>query len=299
MIDKKIAFIGTGFMAGAMINGLLESETFKNENITAINDAEPDAADQFAKKYNISHGGMHDIDSSDIVLFAVKPQNFMNVIEMYGDHFSYDKIYFSIMAGVSTSAIEIAISSVLEKKTAYSTSDLIKSKSCNFDPDNALESSERLQVIRFMPNLALSVGLSATVYSLGKYADSDAAYLAEAIFSPLGIIKRVNESEISQVTALSGSGPAYFYLLTESMTEAAVSSGMDPVLASELAVQTFIGAAKLIAESGESPVDMRKKVTSKKGTTEAALNAMYDSGFKKAVSAGFTAARLRSDELGK
>ncbi len=267
MLNNRIAFIGTGFMASAMIGGLVRSGTFSPENIFAVNDAFPESAAEAAEKFGIVRGDASSLELADIVLFAVKPQSLPDVLEMYKERLSGDKLYLSIMAGISTSYLE-----------------------------NALNGA---RVIRFMPNLALSVSCSATAYCLGSRADESDGALAEEIFSPMGIIRRVKEEEISAVTALSGSGPAYFYRLTEAMAKAAIDWGMEAAAAEELALHTLIGSAKLIAQTGESPSEMRRRVTSKGGTTAAALDAMTETGFDDSVASAFSAARIRSDELGK
>ena len=259
--NKKIAFIGYGGMGGAMIEGLISSETVSGECIIVINDAAPERASAAAEKYGVLHGRGSDIAECEIVVFAVKPQVFPEALEMYGKYFASDKLYLSIMAGVSTESLEEALGGA--------------------------------RVIRFMPNLALSVGESATVY-----AEEDAD-IAETMFSPMGLIRRVDEDKISAVTALSGSGPAYFCALAEAMTEAAVDAGMDRAAAVSLAVQTMIGTAEILKREGTTPDELRRRVTSKKGTTEAALDAMAAAGFAGTVKAGFEAARLRSDELGR
>ncbi len=265
--NTKIAFIGSGCMAGAMMRGIISAGVFPPEHVIAINEAYPESAEECAASCGCVHGKPDDIESCDIVVFGVKPQVFREALEMYGSRFTRDKLYLSIMAGVSTST--------LERKLGTG------------------------RVIRFMPNLALSVGASATVYATGTGADSSDAETAEEIFSPMGLIRRVDEDMISAVTALSGSGPAYFCLLAEAMADAAIRSGMDPDAARELSVQTLIGTAEILKTTGMSPSELRVRVTSKKGTTEAALNAMADADFAGAVSAGFEAARLRSEELGR
>lgn len=266
-IDKKIAFIGTGFMGGAMISGLVSSGVIEPCGVLAVNPVDKKSALDLAEKYGVVAAAAEDIKSADVVFFAIKPQEFETAVEMYGEFFTPDKLYLSIIAGISTEKIESAIKGA--------------------------------PVIRLMPNLALSVGKSATVYALGKAADEEDARLTEDLFSVLGVVRRVDEDMISVVTALSGSGPAYFYLLAEEMARYAVSDGLDPELAEELAVQTLKGTAALIEQSMESPVEMRRRITSKKGTTEAGVGAMLEAGFGEAVSKGCMAARLRSDELGK
>jgi pyrroline-5-carboxylate reductase len=119
------------------------------------------------------------------------------------------------------------------------------------------------------------------------------------LFSPLGVVVKVDESQMSDVTALSGSGPAYFCRLCEAMTKAAADEGFDPEAAEKLAVQTLIGTGKLLSELGISPAELRQRITSKGGTTYAALCSMDENGFDSSVAVAMTAARRRSDELGK
>ena len=265
-LNKKIAFIGSGFMAGAMISGIVRGGVCDAGNVYVINEAFPESAEEAAEKYGVVHGKPSDIAMCDIVVFGVKPQIFPEAVEMYGKYLTPDKLYLSIMAGISTEKLE----SVL---------------------DGA-------RVVRLMPNMPLSVGVSATVYVLGRASGETEAEITEAVFAPHGIIKRVDEDEISAVTALSGSGPAYFCRMAEAMAEAGVKLGLDPTLASELAVQTLIGTAETVKKLGITPAELRVRVTSKKGTTEAALNSMTENGFEGVIESAMNAAKTRSDELG-
>ena len=267
MLTVKIAFIGSGFMARGAIRGLVESGTVAPENILVVNEADTAGRDEAAALYGVTPAEPCAIAGADTVFFAVKPQTFEQVCTDYGEYFTPDKVYMTIMAGISCERIAAGVGGG--------------------------------RVIRFMPNLALSVGLSATAFALGKgCADTERA-LARAIFEPLGEVVEVDEGEMSAVTALSGSGPAYFCYLCEGMIAAAVADGMDKAKAQALAVQTLIGTAKLIEDSGETPEEMRRRITSKKGTTEAAIKAMTDAAFPEAIAKGYLAARTRSDELGK
>ncbi len=266
-LENKIAFIGTGFMAGAMVDGIVSGGVVSPENVVLINEADPEGAKAAAEKYGVRYGRPSDMAECDVIVFGVKPQVFPSTLEMYGEYLTSEKLYLSIMAGVSCATLE-----------------------------------ERLggaRVVRLMPNMPLSVGESATVYVLGSASGEAEAEITEAIFAPLGLIRRVEEDMISRVTALSGSGPAYFCRLAEAMTSAAVEAGMDPSLAEELALQTLIGTALTLSKTGIRPKTLRERVTSKKGTTEAALNAMTEADFDGVVKKAFEAAKKRSDELGK
>lgn len=267
MRNKKIIFLGSGFMAGAIVCGMSKNKTADMKNVYILGSAHPEKAKALADKYGANAAKPEDIADADIVIFAFKPQNFDAALEQYRQYFNEKQLFLSILAGTKCDALERV--------------------------------TQRARVVRTMPNLALSVGLAATGYCLGKNATEEDAEICEAVFAPLGVIRRVGESEISGVTGVSGSGPAYFYYLAEAMAEAAVKDGMDEKTAEMLAVQTLIGAAKLISDAKESPAEMRRRITSKGGTTEAAIRAMTEAGFFSAVEKGYTACKKRSDELGK
>ena len=150
-----------------------------------------------------------------------------------------------------------------------------------------------------MPNMAMSEFESATAFALGKTADDNDKVMAEKLFAPLGVVVQVDESQMSDVTALSGSGPAYFCRLCEAMAKAAIDNGFDPDSAEKLAVQTLIGTGKLLTELGVSPAELRSRITSKGGTTFAALCSMDETDFDGSVATAYGAAKRRSDELGK
>lgn len=250
-----------------MVHGIIEAGVVSPANIFVVNEEDAAGRDALCDKYGVCAAGPESIKDAGIVFFGVKPQVFPAACEMYGKYFTADKVYLTPMAGISSKAVSTAANGG--------------------------------HVIRFMPNLALSVRESAIGYALGDGCGERERSIAKALFESLGVAKEIDESQMSAVTALSGSGPAYFYYLCEAMIEAAVADGMDGDTARALAVQTFIGTAKLIEDSGETPTEMRRRITSKKGTTEAAINAMEEEGFFGVVDAGYRAARDRSDELGK
>ena len=259
--NKKIAILGSGNMAKALSLGL-KGKT----SVTIINPIDEVNAKDFCDVNGFTFGKLTDISSNDVIILAFKPQNLTEAKEMYSGNFTNNQTVISILAGIS---IEM-----LEEFTG-----------------------EGISVIRTMPNLALQVSRSATGYALGTYANETDAQICEEIFSQLGIVTKVEETDLDTVTALSGSGPAYIYLLAECMTEAAVKLGMDRASAEKLCKQTFIGTVKLWETSEETPTELRKRITSKKGTTEAAVNTMLDENIADVVADGIGAAKNRSKEL--
>lgn len=261
-----VAVIGSGFMASAFVAGLVDTGTLSGENITVINPAEPESRDRLCGLYGCVAGDAADVAGKSAVLFAVKPQTFGEAAQMYGDYIG-DALVLSIMAGIRTDTLTDALGG--------------------------------RRVVRFMPNLALSRKKSATAYCLGRNAVEADAETAERLFSPLGVTVRVEEEQMDGVTALSGSGPAYICRLLEGMIGAAVADGFDEDSARSLAVQTLVGTAALLEDGSVGPAALRGRITSKGGTTAAALGAMDETGFDGAVFAAYLAAKRRAEELSK
>ena len=211
MRGHKTAFIGTGFMARAMIGGIVDSGVRSPSDIFTVNPVDRNSAVEVSSLYGVRMGEIGDLSGADIVVWAIKPQQFDEAVAMYREFLAPDKLYLSIMAGITTKRLEDAI------------------------PGAA--------VVRLMPNLALSVRKSSTAYAPGKLATEDDCALVEELFSVLGTVLRVSEDMISSVTALSGSGPAYFCLLAEKLAEAAKAEGMDSATAHR---------------NGEAPVGRRR-----------------------------------------
>lgn len=153
-------------------------------------------------------------------------------------------------------------------------------------------------VVRAMPNTPAQVGAGAAGIAPGSKAGPDDLDWAESILGAVGVVVRVEEEALDAVTGLSGSGPAYVFLLTESLTRAGVAAGLAEEVAAALARQTVVGAGRLLEQSGESPAELREAVTSPGGTTAAGLQALRDHGFPEALVAAVAAATARSQELG-
>jgi pyrroline-5-carboxylate reductase len=153
-------------------------------------------------------------------------------------------------------------------------------------------------VVRAMPNTPSVIARGATGIAAGANAQPSHLQLAAGMLRATGLVVAVDEAQIDAVAAVSGSGPAYFYAFVEALTEAGVAQGLDRILATQLAAQTFVGAAHLLQSSGESPQHLRQNVSSKGGTTLAALSAMEGAGLQGVVAAGVNAAVARAKELG-
>lgn len=265
-MSEKIALLGCGFMAKAIAKGLIEKNVIPAKNIIAINAHNPASAERFAAELGTSFGSAEAIAEADAAITCFKPQNYKTAMPEYAVHMHPGQLLISIMAGITSKDIKSLL-------------------------------PEGVAVIRTMPNLALAVGMSATGYS-PEGVSAEHRALCEKIFGSLGIISEVPESELPGVTAIAGSSPAYFYYLAECMIKAAVEAGMDEKAAQMLCKQAFIGTAELWKNDDAAPDEMRRRITSAKGTTDAAVRTMEAGGFGETVAKGMEACRERFLEMG-
>jgi pyrroline-5-carboxylate reductase len=265
--NKTIAFIGAGNMAEALIRGLLAGRTVAARQIIAT-DVRPERREFLTKTFGVRtmDDNLEAVKAADIVVLAVKPQQVDEVLLVFKWAMTDRKLVISIAAGVTTARIERAL-------------------------------GERARVMRVMPNTPALVGAGAAGVAKGAHATNEDLAVTESILRAVGICVRVEEKFIDAVTALSGSGPAYVYYVTEAMIQAGVTAGLDRALAKKLAIQTVYGAAKLLVESAEEPESLRRKVTSPGGTTEAALKVMSGRKLAEIFAEAMKAAEKRSREL--
>ena len=265
--NKTIAFIGAGNMGEALIRGLLSTKTVKPSQIIAT-DVRAERREFFARTFGVRAvaDNADAAKSADIIVVAVKPQQMNEALASVKSVAVKSKLFISIAAGVTTARIE-------------------------------RELGGQPHVVRVMPNTPALVGAGAAALAKGAHATDEDLTTAEAILGAVGITVRVEENLLDAVTALSGSGPAYVFHVAEAMTRGGVAAGLDEALARRLAIQTVYGAAKLMAESGEAPAELRRKVTSPGGTTEAALKVMSERKLEEIFVEAIRAAEKRSREL--
>ena len=272
----KIAFIGCGNMAQSLIGGLIANGTNSNDIIVADPQEASTAAAKNKWSVTVANDNRDAASKADVVVLAVKPQQMKNVLtDMAAD--LDQQLLVSIAAGILTRDI----------------------LTWAHGPDKQPATDKQLAVVRCMPNTPALIQCGAT----GLYADSSATdaqrKTAENILAAVGITAWVeNESQLDAITALSGSGPAYFFLMIEAMTDAAKELGLQHDLAVNFATQTALGAARMTAEGDNEPAQLRKNVTSPAGTTEAALKSFDNDNFRKIVLSAMQAADKRARELG-
>lgn len=269
MKDVSIAFIGGGNMARSLIGGLIAS----GSDPTRLWVAEPDAGQREALRARF---GIHTSADNpqiaalgDVVVLAVKPQVLRPVAEeLAGVIQARRPLVISIAAGVR-------------------------------EPDLGRWLGGETAIVRTMPNTPALVGSGATALFANSRATEEQRQIAESIMRAVGLTVWVGEERmLDAVTALSGSGPAYFFLLMEALEKIGVRLGLNPEVARLLTLQTAFGAAKMALESVESPATLRVRVTSPGGTTEQALTILRDGGMEPLVVRALEAARHRSVELG-
>jgi pyrroline-5-carboxylate reductase len=266
-MSQKLAFIGAGNMASALINGLL-TDGYPANDITA--------SDQLAeKRESLAGSGIHTTDDNcqavsraDVVILAVKPQALQAVCQEIRPSVEQNNpLVISIAAGIN----EASLAQWLGNKTA---------------------------IVRTMPNTPAMVQTGATVLHANLNVSTKQKSQAESILRAVGITRWLDsEKMIDVATAISGSGPAYYFLFMEIMEKAAIEMGLPEDTAHLLTLQTALGAARMAIESNDTPSELRNRVTSPGGTTEAAINHMLDNAMADIFSQALIKARDRAIEL--
>ena len=266
-ITGVIGFVGAGNMAGALVRGLVGNQVAAPAQIWATNRSSDERLAGLRDRYGITvTRRKRDLaDAASLLILAVKPKDMAGVLDELAGLVRADHLVISVAAGIPLRSIEGALSGV--------------------------------PVIRAMPNTSAAVQESATALAAGIHADAAHLTAAEIIFRAVGDVITVDEDLLDVVTGLSGSGPAYVYRLIEAMIQAGTALGLDAPLARRLAVQTLVGAARMLETSSEDPGALRERVTSPGGTTMAGLRALEDRGFAAAIHEAIGRAADRAREM--
>lgn len=268
MIKQRIAFLGAGNMAEAMISGFIQSEKLPPDQIIVTNRSNEERLVELKLKYGIQAVSKDQLDYStiDVFILAMKPKDIDGVLDDLGDKIAPNQLLISILAGISTSYMEEKL-------------------------------NDRQQVIRVMPNTSSMLRESATAISPGTHAGMDQLLLAEELVQCIGEAYIINEDKMDIYTGIAGSGPAYFYNLIEHIEEIGHQAGLDREMARNIGAQTLFGAAKMILEREKTPTELRENVTSPNGTTAAGLDALNEHGGGAAITEAVKSAASRSREL--
>lgn len=267
---KKIAFIGAGAMAEAVVAGLVNKEYIASEQIVVTNKENEERLAELKKLYgvSVSTDKAKVLQEADVVFIATKPYDIESALVDIKEHVTSNQLFISVVAGISTDFI----------------ADILKVDA---------------PIIRSMPNTSATIGLSATAIAKGRKARDNHIQIAEDIFSKIGTVSVVEEEQMHIVTAISGSGPAYIYYLVEAMQEVAEKEGLSAEVAKQLINQTIVGAGAMLTKAIVPVATLRENVTSPNGTTAAGLATLAEHGFQEAIKACVVSAKNRSIALGK
>jgi pyrroline-5-carboxylate reductase len=268
MSSRTIGFVGGGNMAEAMIRGLLRGEDFAPAEIFVSGPRE-ERMRELEEAYAI-HASTSNAETAaaDIVVLSVKPQILSRVLDEIGSVIRADALVISIAAGVPVSAIQARLAG-------------------------------GTRVVRAMPNTPALVDAGATAIAGGAHARAEDLADAKRIFDAVGLTVVLEESQLDAVTGLSGSGPAYVFLILEALSDAGVKVGLSRRTAQLLAAQTLLGSAKMLLETNEHPGKLKDMVTSPGGTAITGLHTLEHGGLRTTLMNAVEAATLRSRELGE
>ena len=262
---ERVAVLGTGKMGEALLSGMLRAG--RKPADVLVTARRPERADLLGQRYGVQVlDNAAAAKAADTLILAVKPQDMAALLDELAPHVPADRLVVSVAAGIPTAFIERRL------------------------PEGA-------PVTRVMSNTPVLVDEAMSAISPGAHATEEHLLRTEGIFAPVGKTIRVPESQQDAVTALSGSGPAYFFFLVEAMIDAGILLGLPRAVAHDLIVQTAIGAAVMLRDTGEHPVTLREAVTSPAGTTINAIRELENHGVRAAMLSALEAARDRGREL--
>jgi pyrroline-5-carboxylate reductase len=267
--DRRVAFLGAGKMGEALVSGLIRSRGRSAEEITVTARRE-----ERTRELQDRHGVRATLSNREAagwartLVLTVKPQDMDVLLEQIRDHVTPEHLVITFAAGIRCSFIESALAT-------------------------------GTPVVRVMSNVPVLVDEAMSAISPGKHAEDKHLAVAEELLGSVGRVIRLSETAQDAVTATSGSGPAYFALLAEAMIDGCILLGLSRDVATDLIVQTMLGTAKMLRDTGMHPVEIREMVTSPGGTTIAAIRHLEQAGVRAAFLNAIDAARQRSAELAK
>ncbi|MBM7563489.1 pyrroline-5-carboxylate reductase [Paenibacillus sacheonensis] len=268
----RMCFYGAGSMAEAIVRGILDRGLTEPERIGMMNRQNAERMNELSSRYGINGAiTAEDKDAmlreSDIVFLAMKPKDAAEAIKRVRDLLHPGQLIVSLIAGMTISTLETLL-------------------------------GKPMPIARTMPNTSSTIGLGATGISFSTSVSDSQRLLADALFQAVGLTAIVEEPMLEVVTGLSGSGPAYIYYMMEAMIAAGSKLGLTEEAARELTIQTVLGAAHMVKATGEDPAELRRKVTSPNGSTQAAIEKFDEYRFTEAVLAAVTRSAERAMEMG-
>jgi pyrroline-5-carboxylate reductase len=264
---RMVAFLGGGRMGEALVSGLIRSGGRSADEIIVTTRRE-ERARELVERYGVtaSTSNSDAVEAAEVLVLMVKPQDMATLLEQVTDRITPDHLVVSFAAGIRTSFVERRL-------------------------------APEVPVVRVMSNVAVLVDEAMSVVAAGSLAEVKHLAIAEELLGYVGRVLRLKESHLDAITATSGSGPAYFFLLAEAMIEACILLGLSRDVATDLIVQTMLGSAKMLRDTGKHPVELREMVTSPGGTTIAAIRVLEETGVRAAFLNAIDAACRRGAEL--
>jgi pyrroline-5-carboxylate reductase len=268
VIDRRVTFLGAGNMANAIIKGLLRAGLAKDKITATVRRDEKKLELEAAHGIRVGFDNVAAAKEAEVIVLSVKPQALDKLLTQIAPAIDRSKLIVSVAAGVPIAAIERRLGS-------------------------------GARIVRTMPNTPCLVGLGATALSAGEHATPEDLALATAMFDSVGLTTVVDEYQLDAVTGLSGSGPAYIFLIIEALSDAGVKVGLSRHQSLKLAAQTVLGSAKLLMETGQHPGQLKDQVTSPGGTAIAGLHTLEAGGLRTTLIDAVEAATKRARELGE
>lgn len=274
LIEDRVCFFGAGSMAEAVARGLIARAVISPGNITFLNRSDNSKLEELKIRYGTP--GTNDpvekenvLRTFPIVILAMKPKDAAEALEQLGKLIGPRTVIVSMIAGLSIRTLRILLGR----------------------PDQP--------VVRTMPNTSSGIGLGVTGVSYSEGLSDDQRRTARLLFESVGIVVETEEEKIDALTGISGSGPAYVYYMMEALIEAGKRGGLTADQARDMTIQTVLGAAQMVRQTGEEPAELRRKVTSPNGATQAAIAKLDESDFYGAVIRAAERCSERSAEMGR
>ncbi|MEK5061237.1 pyrroline-5-carboxylate reductase [Paenibacillus sp. FSL H7-0326] len=273
LINRKITFFGAGAMAEAIAKGLIARKVISPEKITMFNRSNQDRLVELHRKYNVTTAADASskeaaLTQADLIILSMKPKDAAESLRYLGPLLSKRQVVVSVIAGLTIETIQ----SLLGRPAA---------------------------VVRTMPNTSSSIGLGATGIAFSPEVTDEDRQIVNTVFEAIGTITLIEEEHFETLTGISGSGPAYIYYMMEAMVQAGVRGGLTAEQAHDLTVQTVLGAARMVQQTGEAPATLRRNVTSPNGSTQAAIEVLAKGHFSETVIAAVHRCAERSREMGE
>lgn len=269
----SICFYGAGSMAEAIVRGLIHRDVAPPQAISMLNRSNQERLNYLSATYGLVTGNS-DADkqacltSASVIVLAMKPKDAGDALKALGSLLRKDQLIVTVIAGLSIATIQALL-------------------------------GYEAPIARTMPNTSSSIGVGATGIAFSAEVTDEQASQVLAMFEAVGAVQVIPEEQMEILTGVSGSGPAYIYYMMEAMIEAGIEGGLSPEQARELTVQTVLGAAMMMKETGEEPAKLRADITSPNGSTQAALETLASGGFSANVKAAVHRAAERSREMGE